>query len=135
MSQREPDKIDMISFKVANIDLPWGVMPFILFMIGSHLHNKTESATEIEAKSGNYLQLFLYRSPKKNYDAYAAAAEHNSKITLSLNDYTNSVSKLILLNLLGAASLTIEPMDFLHHVLLQRSVHGISDPPQNNRLC
>ena len=98
--------------------------------------NKTESATEIEEEAGNYLQLFLYRAQKKNHDANAAAAGHNSKITLSLNDFTDSVSKQILLNLLGAASLTIEPMDFLHHVLLlQRSVHGISDPPQGNRLC
>jgi hypothetical protein len=67
--------------------------------------NKTESATEIEAETRkNYLQLFLYRAPKNRHDAYAAAAGHDSKITLSLNDYTNSVSKLILPNLLGAAS-------------------------------
>ena len=65
--------------------------------------NKIESDTEIEEETGNYLQLFLYRAPKKNHDADAAAG-HNSKITLSLKDYTNSVSKLILLNLLGAAS-------------------------------
>jgi hypothetical protein len=65
--------------------------------------NKTESATEIEEQIGNYLQLFLYRARKKNHDSDAAAG-HNGKITLSLNDYTNSVSKLILLNLLGAAS-------------------------------
>jgi hypothetical protein len=94
--------------------------------------SKTESATEIE-ETGNYLQLFLYRAPKKNHDADAAG--HNSKITLSLNDYADSVSKLILLNLLGAR-LTIEPMDSLHHhILLLQSVHGISDPTQNNRLC
>jgi hypothetical protein len=66
--------------------------------------NKTESATEIEEEAGNYLQLFLYRAQKKNHDANAAAAGHNSKITLSLNDFTDSVSKQILLNLLGAAS-------------------------------
>ena len=66
--------------------------------------NKTESATEIEEEAGNYLHLFLYRAPKKSHDAYAGVTGHNSKITLSLNDYTNSVSKLILLNLLGAAS-------------------------------
>jgi hypothetical protein len=65
--------------------------------------NKTEFATEIEEETGNYPQLFLYRAPKKNYDSDAAAG-HNSKIALSLNDYTNSVSKLILLNLLGASS-------------------------------
>jgi hypothetical protein len=94
--------------------------------------NKSESATEIEEETGNYLQLFLCRAPKKNHDADAVG--HNSKITLSLNDFTDSVSKRILLNLLGA-SLTIEPMNFLHHVLLQQSVHGISDPTQNNRLC
>jgi hypothetical protein len=64
--------------------------------------NKTESATEIE-ETGNYLQLFLYRAPKKNKDTDAAAG-HNSKITLSLNDYTNLVSNQILPNLLGAAS-------------------------------
>jgi hypothetical protein len=64
--------------------------------------NKTESATEIE-ETGNYLQLFLYRALKKNHDTDAAAG-YNSKITLSLNDYADSVSKLILLNLLGASS-------------------------------
>jgi hypothetical protein len=100
---------------------------------GTYMMNKTESAIEIEEETGNYLQLFLCRAPEKNYDADAAAV-HNGKIKLSLNDYTNSVSKLILLNLLGAAS-NNEPMDFLHHVLLQQSVHGISDPTQNNRLC
>jgi hypothetical protein len=94
--------------------------------------NKTKSATEIE-ETRNYLQLFHYQVPKKNRNADAAATKHNSKITLSLNDYTNSVSKLILLNLLGAA-LPIERMDFLHHVLLQ-SVHKISNSTQNNRLC
>jgi hypothetical protein len=95
---------------------------------------KIESAaTEIEETGNNYLQLFLYRAPKRNHDA--DAAEHNnSKITLSLNDFTDSVSKRILQNLLGASS-NIEPMNFLHHVLLQQSVHGISDPTQNNRLC
>jgi hypothetical protein len=62
------------------------------------------------------------------------AARHNGKITLSLNDFTDSVSKRILPNLLGASS-NIEPMNFLHHLLLQQSVHGISDPTQNNRLC
>ena len=62
------------------------------------------------------------------------AARHNGKITLSLNDFTDSVSKRILTNLLGASS-NIEPMNFLHHLLLQQSVHGISDPTQNNRLC
>jgi hypothetical protein len=94
--------------------------------------NKTEFATEIEEETGNYLQLFLYRAPRKNHDA--DAAKHNSKITLSLNDFTDSVSKRILPNLLGASS-NIEPMNFLHHLLLQQSVHGISDPTQNNRLC
>jgi hypothetical protein len=64
--------------------------------------NKTESAaTEIE-ETGNYLQLFLYRASKKNHDA--DVARHNSKITLSLNDFTDSVSKRILPNLLGASS-------------------------------
>jgi hypothetical protein len=63
--------------------------------------NKTESATEIE-ETGNYLQLFLYRAQKKNHDA--DAARHNSKITLSLNDYADSISKRILLNILGASS-------------------------------
>ena len=62
------------------------------------------------------------------------AARYNGKITLSLNDFTDSVSKRILTNLLGASS-NIEPMNFLHHLLLQQSVHGISDPTQNNRLC
>jgi hypothetical protein len=94
--------------------------------------NKTEFATEIEEETGNYLQLFLYRAPRKNHDA--DAAKHNGKITLSLNDFTDSVSKRILPNLLGASS-NIEPMNFLHHLLLQQSVHGISDPTQNNRLC
>jgi hypothetical protein len=88
----------------------------------------------IDEETGNYLQLFLYRAPRKNHGV--DAARHNSKIILSLNDYANSVSKRILPNLLGAA-FNIEPMDFLHHdVLLQQSVHGISDPTQNNnRLC
>jgi hypothetical protein len=94
--------------------------------------NKTESATEIEETGNYYLQLFLYRAPKKKHDA-DAAGHNNSKITLSLNDFTDSVSKRILLNLLGASS-NIEPMNFLHHILLQ-SVHEISDPTQNNRLC
>jgi len=31
---------------------------------------KTESATEIE-ETGNYLQLFFYRAPKKNHDSIA----------------------------------------------------------------
>jgi hypothetical protein len=65
--------------------------------------SKTESATEIEEETENYLQVFLYRALKKNND-FNAVAGHDSKIILSLNDYTNSVSKLILLNLLGAAS-------------------------------
>jgi hypothetical protein len=108
-------------------------MPFILFVIGGTYMNKTESAaTEIEETGNYYLQLFLYRAPKKKHDADAAG--HNSKITLSLNDFTDSVSKRILPNLLGASS-NIEPMNFLHHVLLQQSVHEISDPTQNNRLC
>jgi hypothetical protein len=95
--------------------------------------SKTESATEIE-ETGNYLQLFLYRAPKKKNHDFDAAG-HNSKIILSLNDYADLVNKQILLNLLGAR-LTIEPMDSLHHhVLLLQSVHGISDPTQNNRLC
>ena len=57
----------------------------------------------------------------------------NSKIVLSLNDFTDSVSKRILPDLLGASS-NVESMNFLHHVLLQQqSVPGISD--SNNRLC
>ncbi len=35
------------------------------------MENKIESATEIEEETGNYLQLFLYRAPKKNHDAIA----------------------------------------------------------------
>jgi hypothetical protein len=78
-------------------------MPFILSVTG-HLHmNKAKSAPKT-GESRNNLQLFICRAPKKNNDTDAAATQHNSKITLSLNDYTNSVSKLILLNLLGAAS-------------------------------
>lgn len=66
--------------------------------------NKTDSdATEIEEETGNDLHLFLYLMPKKNHDSDAAVG-HNSKITLSLNDYAHLVSKLILLNLLGASS-------------------------------
>jgi uncharacterized protein YbaA (DUF1428 family) len=34
------------------------------------MENKIESSTEIE-ETGNYLQLFLYRAPKKNHDAMA----------------------------------------------------------------
>lgn len=34
------------------------------------MENKIESSTEIE-ETGNYLQLFLYRAPKKNHDAIA----------------------------------------------------------------
>jgi hypothetical protein len=33
------------------------------------MENKIESATEIQEETGNYLQLFLYRVPKKNHDA------------------------------------------------------------------
>jgi uncharacterized protein YbaA (DUF1428 family) len=33
------------------------------------MENKIESSMEIEGKAGNYLQLFLYRAPKKNHDA------------------------------------------------------------------
>ena len=37
------------------------------------MENKIESATEIgeEEETGNYLQLFLYRAPRKNHDAIA----------------------------------------------------------------
>ena len=34
------------------------------------MENKIESSKEIE-ETGNYLQLFLYRAPKKNHDAMA----------------------------------------------------------------
>ena len=34
------------------------------------MENKIKSSTEIE-ETGNYLQLFLYRAPKKNHDAMA----------------------------------------------------------------
>lgn len=64
--------------------------------------NKTESSMEIEAETGNYLKLFIYQAPKKNCDVDAAG--HNSRITLSLNDHADLVSKRILWNLLGAAS-------------------------------
>src|SRR5688500_16819581 len=40
---------------------------FIVLSIATAME-KTESATEIE-ETGNYLQLFLYRAPKKNHDA------------------------------------------------------------------
>ncbi len=37
------------------------------------MENKIESATEIgeQEETGNYLQLFIYRAPKKNHDAIA----------------------------------------------------------------
>jgi uncharacterized protein YbaA (DUF1428 family) len=37
------------------------------------MENKIESATEIgeQEETGNYLQLFLYRAPRKNHDAIA----------------------------------------------------------------
>jgi uncharacterized protein YbaA (DUF1428 family) len=36
------------------------------------MENKIETATEIEEEeTGNYLQLFLYRAPRKNHDAIA----------------------------------------------------------------
>lgn len=65
--------------------------------------NKTEFATGIDEETGNFLQLFLYRAPKKKNHG-VDAARHNSKIILSLNDYADSVSKRILPNLLGASS-------------------------------
>jgi uncharacterized protein YbaA (DUF1428 family) len=40
---------------------------FIVLSIATSME-KTESATEIQ-ETGNYLQLFLYRAPKKNHDA------------------------------------------------------------------
>jgi uncharacterized protein YbaA (DUF1428 family) len=43
-------------------------MPFILFVKGALYMNKTESATQ---EIGNYLEVFLYRVPKKNQDAVA----------------------------------------------------------------
>ena len=97
--------------------------------------NKAEFAVGIDEETGNYLQLLLYRAPRKNHGV-DAARYNNSKITLSLNDYADLVGKRILPNLLGAAS-NMESMDFLHHdVLLQQFVHGISNLTQNNnRLC
>ena len=35
------------------------------------MENKIESARGIEEETENYLQLFLYRAPKKNHDALA----------------------------------------------------------------
>jgi uncharacterized protein YbaA (DUF1428 family) len=43
---------------------------FIVLSIATAMENKIESATEIE-ETGNYLQLFFYRAPKKNHDAIA----------------------------------------------------------------
>jgi hypothetical protein len=42
---------------------------FIVLSIRAAMENKIESATEIEEETGNYLQLFLFRAPKKNHDA------------------------------------------------------------------
>jgi hypothetical protein len=63
--------------------------------------NKIESATEVEEVNGNnYLP--LYRAPEGIHDV--DAARHYSKIKLSLNDYADPVSALILPNLLGVSS-------------------------------
>ena len=61
----------------------------------------TLSANEIE-ESGNYLQLFPYRAPKKNHEADAAG--DNGTIRLSLKDCADLVSRRVLLNILGASS-------------------------------
>jgi uncharacterized protein YbaA (DUF1428 family) len=37
----------------------------------------TESATEIEGETGSYVQLFLYRVPKKNHDAMVQLGKQN----------------------------------------------------------
>ena len=47
--------------------------------------NKAEFAVGIDEETGNYLQLLLYRAPRKNHGV-DAARYNNSKITLSLND-------------------------------------------------
>jgi hypothetical protein len=62
---------------------------------------KIESAVEIEL-TGNCLPVYLSRGSIKNHKADTAG--HGSKITLSLNDYSNLVSKRILLNLLAPPS-------------------------------
>ena len=60
-------------------------------------------STETEAGNGNnYLPLILYRAPEGIHEV--DSARHYSKIKLSLNDYTDPVSALILPNLLGASS-------------------------------
>jgi hypothetical protein len=61
----------------------------------------TQSANEIE-ESGNYLQFFPYRAPKKNHETDAAG--DNGRIRLSLNGYADLVSRRVLLNILGASS-------------------------------
>jgi hypothetical protein len=50
----------------------------------------TQSANEIE-ESGNYLQIFSYRAPKKNHETDAAG--DNGRIRLSLNGYVDLVSR------------------------------------------
>ena len=65
--------------------------------------DKFESSTETEAGNGNnYLLLILYRALEGIHEV--DSARHYSKIKLSLNDYTDPVSALILSNLLGASS-------------------------------
>lgn len=43
---------------------------FIVLKIVTAMENKTERATGL-ADSGNYLQVFFYRAPKKNHDSIA----------------------------------------------------------------
>ena len=62
---------------------------------------KIESDVEIEL-TGNCLPVYLSRGSIKNHRADTAG--HGSKMTLSLNDYSNLVSKRILLNLLAPSS-------------------------------
>jgi hypothetical protein len=65
--------------------------------------DKFESSTETEAgNENNYLPLILYRAPEWIHEV--DAARHYSKIKLSLSDYADPVSALILPNLLGASS-------------------------------
>ena len=65
--------------------------------------DKFESSTETEAGNrNNYLPLILYRAPEGIHEV--DSSRRYSKVKLSLNDYTDPVSALILPNLLGASS-------------------------------
>jgi hypothetical protein len=104
-------------------------LPIFMVLMVDAAMEKIESTMDVEV-IGNRLQPYPYRGLKRNHSADAAG--HNSKITLSLNDYANLVSKRILLNLLAPSS--NDRVYGFHESHIAGTYHGISGSTENRLL-